>query len=202
MGKLRLLVVLETISLLCFPQVATLTHGVFFLIPLAALFLAAAIRLHSRPRILLAEPICVLWPDNHSRHGLAREQAPNLRFGGFVWVLKLVCSFTFWTSPAAFSFLGDGCPDAVPRPGCSHYRTENFVTPRCAEIQTLLEPSSAKREKLYASEGDPCWDQCSSCAPESLRHSGFPVLMHYCRDLCDIAANVCTANFHPQCLLG
>ncbi|CAE7354491.1 unnamed protein product, partial [Symbiodinium sp. CCMP2456] len=107
-----LLVVAETISMLCFPQVATLTHGAFFLIPLGALLLAAAIRLCSRPRILLAEPLCVLWPDIHSRHGLAREQAPNLCFGGFVWVLKLVCCLTFWANPAAISLLEDSCPDS------------------------------------------------------------------------------------------
>ena len=161
MGKLRLLVVLETISLLCIPQVATLTHGVFFLIPLGALFLAATIRLYSRPRILLAEPLCVLWPENHSRHGLAREQVPNLRFGGFVWVLKLVCGLTFWASPAAFSFLGDGCPDAVRRPDCSHY-TRPDGNRFCLDIHVKHEPRKAKRKGLLEPERGACWSQCQN----------------------------------------
>ena len=188
--------VLETISLLCIPQVATLTHGAFILIPLGALFLAAAIRLHSRPRILLAEPLCVLWPDNHSRHGLAREQAPNLRFGGFVWVLKLVCALTFWTSRDAFSFLGDGCPDAVPRPDCSHY--DRYDRRRACMVMNLLSTApDADRLHLTGKEGDACWDQCSSpgCRPQEETHTSSiirsPGVTMTCDDPCDLSCCQC-----------
>ena len=184
--------VLETISLLCIPQVATLTHGAFFLIPLGALFLAAAIRLYSRPHILLAEPLCVLWPDKHSRHGLAREQAPNLCFGGFVWVLKLVCALTFWTNPDAKSFLEEGCPDAVPQANCSHYARETWGH-ACVDIHLLFEPPGAKRQKLYTNEGDPCWDQCYGCAPgiRLFFNSGYEVLWQDCSDGCELSCCQC-----------
>ncbi|CAE7775447.1 hbdH1, partial [Symbiodinium necroappetens] len=188
-----LLVVLETISLLCIPQVATLTHGAFFLIPLGALFLAAAIRLYSRPRILLAEPLCVLWPDNHSRHGLAREQAPNLCFGGFVWALKLVCALTFWTSPAAFSFLGDGCPDAVPRPNCSHYTREQDGLRFCMDIQNRYEPGNAKRKGLYE-QGGACANACYGCGPSGVDPFWTGILIvhrKYCYGECALSCCQC-----------
>ncbi|CAE7276143.1 unnamed protein product, partial [Symbiodinium necroappetens] len=187
-----LLVVLETISMLCIPQVATLTHGVFFLIPLGALFLAAAIRLYSRPRILLAEPLCILWPDNHSRYGLAREQAPNLRFGGFVWVLKLVCALTFWASPAAFSFLGDSCPDAVPRPNCSRYTREDGNTV-CMDVHVVYEPPDARRTRisLYMLKENTCFEQCYGCARWENFAQNSSTDLQGCYDPCDLSCCNC-----------
>ena len=151
--------------MLCFVQVATLTHGVFIVIPLAALLLAAAIRFHSRPRILVTEPLCLLWPQNQSRHGLAREQVSSVRFVAFVCLLKLVCSASFWASPASIGLLQDFCPDSVPLPNCTRYadKTGNM---RCAYINLMLEAPDAKRKQLYARVGDPCWDQCAGCSPE------------------------------------
>ncbi|CAE7336378.1 unnamed protein product, partial [Symbiodinium sp. CCMP2456] len=191
-----LLVVLETISMLCFPQVATLTHGAFFLIPLGALLLAAAVRLYPRPGILLAEPLCVVWPDNHSRHGLAREQAPNLCFGGFVWVLKLVCCLTFWTKPDANSFLEGNCPDAVPQPSCSHYDRLN-LTRACMVVHLTFETPNANRLHLLERE---CWDQCSSpgCGPREQTFDDSVVaalswkFVHmHCDDPCDLSCCQC-----------
>ena len=189
--------------MLCFPQVATLTHGAFFLIPLGALLLAAAIRLYSRPRILLAEPLCVLWPDIHSRHGLAREQSPNLCFGGFVWVLKLVCCLTFWANPAAISLLEDSCPDSVPQPNCSHYERPNEPPRLCMNINQIEEPLNANRLHLLEKEGDACWDQCSSpgCRPQEktlfadndlfVGGLSWKSLHMHCDDPCDLACCQC-----------
>ena len=151
--------------MLCFIQVATLTHGVFTLIPLVGLCVAAALRLHSRPHILLAEPLCVVWPDNHSRHRLARKQMSQIGFVMYVWLLKLVCCMSFWASGASISLMTDLCPDSVPMPNCSHYnRPDGYQL--CVNIHLFDEPPNAKRKDLYSKPGDACWEDCSPCKPE------------------------------------
>ena len=166
--ELRLLVVLELTSAMCFIQVATLTHGVFAAIPLTALLVAAAIRLHSRPQVLLEEPLCILYPDNQSRHGLACEQKPSTRFVAFASLLKLLCCGVFLANLAGLDLFEDLCPDSVPSPSCANF----FSAPHsfyCMDIWSFMEKPDAKRKHLYRQKGDPCWGQCATnetCGPQ------------------------------------
>ena len=107
-----------------------------------------------------------------------------------MWVLKLVCCVTFWANPDAKSFLEEGCLDAVPQANCSHYTREDTET-FCVDIHLLQEPPSAKRQKLYANEGDPCWEQCYGCVPGIQLFSGFQVLLQHCSEPCELSCCRC-----------
>ncbi|CAE7560972.1 unnamed protein product [Symbiodinium sp. CCMP2456] len=168
-------VVLEVGSMLCFVQVSTLTHGVFLAIPAIILLVFAVARLEGNRELLVKEPLCLLWPHYHSRHGLSRRQAPATGCYMGTALLRVACSLVFWGNvdlDRAFqNFSPEVCPRVRGPELCSYYPAGGFQWASACVLRRFVLTSEDERvnrpkmTKMYQAEDGPCWQECKSCLP-------------------------------------
>ncbi|CAE7733220.1 unnamed protein product [Symbiodinium sp. CCMP2456] len=169
------LVVLEVGSMLCFVQVSTLTHGVFLAIPAIILLVFAVAR--GNRELLVKEPLCLLWPHYHSRHGLSRHQAPATGCYMGTALLRVACSLVFWGNvdlDRAFqNFSPVVCPRVRGPQPCDYYpAVENRKDPVCLWRKYALHERGdgtktvTEMTKMYQTKNGGCWQECKSCLPD------------------------------------
>ena len=174
---------LEMASMLCYIQVATLTHWTFLLIPLGALLMMAMLR-HQGPHLLLREPLYLLFPHEHSRFGLKRQQTSATRFIAFAFVLKLSCSVVFWASLSEASVNDEIWPPAHRDLTCDAYMQETKATHHVCGFRRFgfgsreQELQLPKILQLWEGEGGTCQGPCRGCEPEVHREGWVSLRMH------------------------
>ena len=164
---------LEMCSMLCYIQVATLTHGVFLLIPLVLLLVFHMVRQQGIHE-LVSEPLHLLWPHNHSRLGLARDHTSATKFVAVIFCVKLACSAVLWNNLESWSLLQEACHAAHRNatPGI-------FVNKTCmhryfdeGSQDFILEMPQLKH--MYEREDGACFHHCREpscgCSPEVNRN--------------------------------
>ena len=193
--------------MLCYIQVATLTHGMFLLIPFVLLLVSSMFQ-QQGIRELVNEPLHLLWPRSHSRFGLVREQRSATRFVAVTFVVKLACCVVFWNNLESSSVLREACAAMLKNVSCDSYAPADLSGQHphsvCSYVQflggsqdaTLLLP---KVMQLYESEDGACWHACSGdhsfCRPkvDQTIYSAYYMRMH-CRPEHDCMLRCC------QCL--
>ena len=159
--------------MLCYIQVATLTHGVLLLIPFVLLLVQSILR-HQGIHQLVKEPLHLLWPRNHSRFGLAREQASATRFVAATFFVKVACCSSFWFNPDFTRLMQEVCPTSLRKVSCDIYTVQSHeISTVCAERLFIRgSPDSnillPQIKRLYQYQDGACWHHCSGpeiCSP-------------------------------------
>ena len=151
--------------MLCYIQVATLTHWIFLLIPLGALLTMAMIR-HQGSHLLLREPLYLLFPHGHSRFGLKRQQTSSTRFIACAFLLKLSCSIVFWARLHNAGVHNEIWPPAERNLTCDVYM-QALGSHRCGSryFQVAAHTLLPKIQKLWQDTDGACQGPCRGCEP-------------------------------------